>query len=168
MSAGVDTVSTAALDLTAVEALLYAEADCLDRADLEAWSALYTDDGVYWMPVAPDQADPDSHISLFYDDRLMMEIRRRNFGHRFAASMAYPVRSSHLLGNVRIVGTDSLGRLEVASNFHAVVFYKDVQTLYAGRYTHHLVATPDGPRIARKRVDLVNCDAEHGNLVIYL
>ncbi|NNM01898.1 MAG: aromatic-ring-hydroxylating dioxygenase subunit beta, partial [Gammaproteobacteria bacterium] len=61
--------------MLAIEQLLYDEADCLDRADLDAWFNMYTDDGTYWMPVEPDQADPLSHISLFYDDRLMMEIR---------------------------------------------------------------------------------------------
>ena len=58
--------------LEQVTELLYAEADCLDSADLDAWIALYTDDGTYWMPVTPDQEDPMNHISLFYDDRTIM------------------------------------------------------------------------------------------------
>ena len=41
--------------LKEIESLLYREADCLDRADLTAWMALYTEDGTYWMPAAPDQ-----------------------------------------------------------------------------------------------------------------
>ena len=61
-----------------IEELLYNEASFLDGADLDGWINLYTDDGTYWMPVLPDQQDPINHISLFYDDRVLMEIRRRN------------------------------------------------------------------------------------------
>ncbi|MBT8447679.1 MAG: aromatic-ring-hydroxylating dioxygenase subunit beta [Gammaproteobacteria bacterium] len=162
MSAAVDST----FDMLAIEQLLYDEADCLDRADLDAWFNMYTDDGTYWMPVEPDQADPLSHISLFYDDRLMMEIRRRNFGHPFAAAMEYPVRCSHIIGNIRVLESDA-GSCRVRSNFHAVVYYQK-QVLFAGTYLHELVPGPDGLRIRHKRVDIINADAEHGNLVIYL
>ena len=158
-----------AVSLAEVSRLLYDEADCLDRADLDAWADLYTDDGVYWMPAAPGQTDSDTHISLVYDDRLMMELRRRNFGHRFSASMAYPVRCSHLIGNVRLgAGDDHAPDIVATSNFQAVVFYRETQTLYAGRYTHRLARVDGALKIAHKRVDLLNADAEHGNLVIYL
>ncbi len=150
-----------------VERLLYAEADCLDRGDLDAWLSLYTDDATYWMPVTPDQQDPKHHISLIYDNRLLMEIRRNNFGHPFAASMEYPVRCSHLIGNIRLEAGSTDDMCRVRSNFHAVVYYRE-QRLYAGSYTHELVTVHGALRIRHKRVDLVDCDAEHGNLVIYL
>lgn len=152
----------------AVERLLYDEADCLDRADLDAWLKLYTDDADYWMPVSPDQTDPHRHISLFYDNRLLMEIRRNNFGHAFAASMEYPVRCSHVISNIRCVSEASATReCRVTSNFQTIVYYKE-QHIYAGKYTHDLVLSDDEYRIRHKRVDLINCDAEHGNLIIYI
>lgn len=158
----------AEFDLQQIEHLLYDEADCLDRADLDAWFELYTDDSAYWMPVSPDQDDPHRHISLFYDNRLLMEIRRRNFGHAFAASMEYPVRCSHIISNIRIAAHEpAADACRVTSNFQAVVYYK-TQHFYAGKYTHDLVVVDDGYRIRHKRVDLINCDAEHGNLVIYI
>jgi len=151
-----------------VERLLWDEADCLDRADLGAWLDLYTEDAHYWMPVSPSQSDPLRHISLFYDDRLLMEIRRNNFGHAFAASMEYPIRCSHMIANIRRVETAMPSDVcRVSSNFHALVYYK-VQHHYGGKYTHDIVRTDAGLRIRQKRVDLINCDAEHGNLVIYL
>ncbi|MFT4581381.1 MAG: 3-phenylpropionate/cinnamic acid dioxygenase small subunit [Gammaproteobacteria bacterium] len=155
-------------DLEQIERLLYDEADCLDRADLDSWFELYSDDSDYWMPVDPDQTNPHNHISLFYDNRLMMEIRRRNFGHAFAASMEYTVRCSHIISNIRLVEhDDASGDCQVTSNFQAVIYYKELH-LYAGKYTHHLVLIEGQYRIQHKRVDLINCDAEHGNLVIYL
>jgi len=154
-------------DQTTVERLLYDEADCLDRADLDAWLELYTEDATYWMPVDPAQTDPRGHISLFYDNRLLMEIRRNNFGHAFAASMEYPVRCSHVISNIRLDPDAEAGVCTVTSNFQAIVYYK-TQHQYAGKYTHELVARADTWQIRHKRVDLINCDAEHGNLVIYI
>ena len=156
--------------LSDIEAFLYREADCLDRADLDAWMRLYTEDGVYWMPASPNQSDPDSHISIFNDGRLLMEIRRRNFGHEFAASMEYDVRCSHLIGNVRIIeGAATDETFKVASNFQSVLYYRGEQTLYAGQYTHELVRDGEELRIHRKRVDLINCDSSNlRSIVIYL
>lgn len=154
-------------DIQTIISFLYQEADCLDRADLDSWFELYTDDAIYWMPVSAQQTDPHSHISLFYDDRVMMEIRRRNFGHDLAASMEYPVRCSHIIGNVR-VDNETDKELTVRSNFQALVYYKEQQTLYAGTYKHELAKIDDLLKIKHKRVDLINADAEHGSLVIYL
>ena len=153
--------------LAQIERFLYDEADCLDRGDLDAWIEFYTEDATYWMPVSPDQTDPKRHISLFYDNRLLMEIRRRNFGHEFAASMEYPVRCSHIISNIRVARDQASSTCRVSSNFQAVVYYKE-QQLYAGKYTHDIVAVDDRYLIQHKRVDIINCDAEHGNLVIYL
>lgn len=157
------------LDLREIEQFLYHEADCLDRADLDAWIELYTEDGSYWMPSSPDQTDPHSHISLFYDDRLLMEIRRINFGHEYAASMAYPVRSSHIIGNVRVTDwNEGQGVARVTSNFHVALLYHGEQTLYAGRYLHEMVGGPGQWKIRHKRVDLLTCDAPMKSIVIYL
>src|SRR5262245_31964859 len=100
LHAGRNGVSVAEFErLREIQALLYDEADCLDRADLLAWLALYTEDATYWMPASRDQPDPIDHVSHIYDDRVMMEIRRRNFEHPRAPSKDHAVRCSHLLGN---------------------------------------------------------------------
>ena len=165
-------MSKAAPDLETlrrIEEFLYLEASYLDRPNLDAWIDLYTEDGTYWMPAIEDQEDPLNHVSLFYDDRVMMEIRRRNFVHPRAASKDYKVRASHLISNIRIIGFDQgTGDCTVTSNFHCASFYQDKQTLYAGTYRHELVAAGDGFRIRHKRVNLINCDAVLGTIIIYL
>lgn len=155
--------------LRRVEEFLYLEASCLDRPNLDAWIELYTEDATYWMPAAEDQPDPLNHVSLIYDDRVMMEIRRRNFVHPRAASKDYKVRASHLISNIRIIESDpETGNCTVTSNFHCAYYYWDEQTLFAGTYHHELVNTPDGYRIRHKRVDLINCDAVLGTIIVYL
>ena len=152
-----------------IERLLYDEAAYLDRPDLDKWIDLYTEDGTYWMPATPDQEDPLNHISLFYDDRVMMEVRRRNFKHPRAASKEYAVRASHIISNVRIVALDEAsGNCTVTSNFHCFLFYRDKQTPYAGTYTHELVREDESYKIRHKRVDIINCDAALNTIIVYL
>ncbi len=155
-------------DLQKIEQFLYDEADLLDNPDLDSWMALYTEDGTYWMPVKEDQEDPVNHISIFYDDRVMMEVRRRNFVHPRAASKDHKVRSSHIIGNVRTRGNNDNGDLVVTSNFQALVYYRNEQRAFGGKYEHHLVPSGDSFLIRHKKVTLINCDAPQKSLTIYL
>lgn len=155
--------------LREIEALLYLEASYLDKPNLDRWIDLFTEDGSYWMPAIPDQEDPHNHISLFYDDRVIMEVRRRNFVHPAAASKDYTVRASHIISNIQVQAHDeNSGDCTVTSNFHCFVFYRDKQTPYAGAYTHDLVRVDGAYKIKSKRVDLINCDATLGTIIIYI
>jgi benzoate/toluate 1,2-dioxygenase beta subunit len=152
-----------------IEQLLYQEAACLDRPDLDAWINLYTEDGTYWMPAIPDQEDPHMHISLFYDDRVLMEVRRRNFVHPAAASKDYDVRASHIISNIQVQELDEKsGDCTVTSNFHCFLYYRGKQTPYAGTYKHELVRDGDSYKIKSKRVDIINCDATLNTIIIYI
>jgi benzoate/toluate 1,2-dioxygenase beta subunit len=155
-------------DIRKIEQFLYDEADLLDNPDLDRWMELYTQDGTYWMPVTEDQPDPLNHVSIFYDDRVMMEVRRRNFVHPRAASKDHKVRCSHIIGNVRLAGRSDNGDLIVTSNFQVLVFYRNEQRAYGGRYEHHLVEQGGTFRIRHKKVELINCDAPQRSLIIYL
>ena len=122
-----------------IEQLLYQEASCLDKPDLDSWIELYTKDGTYWLPATEDQESPDFELSHIYDDHVMMEIRRRNFVHPRAASKDYKIRCSHIISNIQIteLNADS-GNCTVTSNFHALVNYMGEQRMYGGTYTHQL------------------------------
>lgn len=155
-------------DIKAIEEFLYREASLLDRPDLDRWMELFTEDGSYWMPATEGQSDPLNHISHIYEDRVMMEIRRRNFVHPRSASKEWPVRCSHLLGNIQLQGQTDTGDLIVTSNCHVIVWYRDEQRVYAGTCEHHLVPAEGDYRIRHKRVDLINPGAAQQSMVIYL
>lgn len=156
------------VDLKSVEDFLYQEAAVLDRPDLDAWLALYTPDGSYWLPAMEDQPDPLNHVSHMYEDRVMMEIRRRNFVHPRASSKDSAVRCSHLIGNVRHRGSTDKGDLIITSNFQVVMWYRDEQRLFAGTYEHHLQPQGDSFLIRHKKVMLINPDAPQKTMIIYL
>jgi len=155
-------------DIKKIESFLYDEADLLDNPDLDRWMNLFSEDGTYWMPVKEDQQDAINHVSIFYDDRVMMEVRRRNFVHPRAASKDHKVRSSHIISNVRTKGNNDKGDLIVTSNFQALVFYRNEQRAFGGKYEHHLIGEGDSYKIRHKKVTLINCDAPQRSLTIYL
>lgn len=155
-------------DMQAIENLLMLEARYLNKADLDSWMNLYTDDGVYWMPLDTEQSDPELHDSIFYEDRTLMEVRKRNFMHRLSPSMQYPIRSSRILADIHLDSYDKeSGIVIVNSSFQAVLFYKE-QTVYAGSYQHHLVKSADSYQIKLKRVDLLNADMPLSPIMIYI
>ena len=44
-------------DIRAVEQFLYLEAMYLDRKLYDEWLDLFAEDGLYWVPAAPDQQE---------------------------------------------------------------------------------------------------------------
>ncbi len=151
-----------------IEDFLYLEAAYLDRPDLDSWVELFTDDGTYWMPAMKDQPDPINYVSHIFDDRVLMEIRKRNFTHPRTPSQALPVKSSHLIANIRQKGSTPNGESIIHSNFHVVMWYREEQHIYAGTYQHHLQTNSSGFLIKHKKVELINPEAAQKSMVIYL
>jgi benzoate/toluate 1,2-dioxygenase beta subunit len=154
-------------DLADITAFLAHEAALLDEQRFEEWLALFTADGTYWVPAAPDQPDPLDHVSLFYEDRSLMRMRILRLRHPQAHAMAIPIRTSRIVANV--VRASEEGDATIArARFQLVEAQGERQRLFAGSYTHRLVRDAGGFRIRQKRVDLVNCDAEHEAIQIFI
>src|SRR5260370_38372701 len=51
------------------------EARLIDQYRLEEWLDLFTDDGIYWMPLGWGQTDPKLTTSLMYEDKLLLTLR---------------------------------------------------------------------------------------------
>ena len=83
-------------ELEAIKRLLYRETEYLDQARYDDWLALFTDDCRYWVPAQKEQMDPVNDISLFYEDRDLMEMRVRRIQHPQAHSLANPITTSHV------------------------------------------------------------------------
>ena len=63
----------AVADKHLVERFLFLEARLMDEHRYKEWLALWTDDGVYWVPCNDDDIDPKRHVSIIYDDRERLE-----------------------------------------------------------------------------------------------
>jgi ethylbenzene dioxygenase beta subunit len=148
-----------------VQAFLLLEADLLDRRLLDDWLSLYTQDAVYWMPADRGETNPETRISLFYDDRSILEDRVWRLGHPKMFSQNPPVRQ------VRILSTPVLteevhdgSSLSVRTKFIMFEHRLREQRTFGGEYVHSLERHGEQWRIARKVVHLVNCDAVLWNI----
>ncbi len=50
------------VDLSAIEAFIWSEAELLDQGNLKQWRDLFAEDGKYWLPASWQQQDPLNHI----------------------------------------------------------------------------------------------------------
>ena len=164
-------------ELREVERFLYREAALLDDKNWQEWLALYTEDCFYWIPSTVEQTDPVNTVSLFAENRMMMEMRIIRVTHARAWSQEFPTRTSHVVGNVMIDpdngagtdgGIDPRADLVIRSSLHVLEFRKEDQRMFGGTVRHWL--RRDGPewKIALKRIDLINCDAPMETIQLFL
>ena len=156
-------------DRTEAEALIHREARLLDLADWDAWLALFTLDCEYWVPTAPDQTDPKHQVSLFYEDRILMETRIRRLRHPAAHSLVEPIRTSHVVSGVTVDETpDANGEIVATSSLLMLEQHGERQRMFGGLQTHRLRREDGGLRIRSKRVDLTSCDATHEVIEVFI
>ena len=132
------------------------EAALLDERRLDEWLALFAEDGHYWVPLlGAAQADPFSHNSLAYEDRLLLQLRVERLKNPRAHSQHPASHSQHVLQPSRIEH-ESADEVRLRTPFLYVEARGEDQVLLSGTARHHLVRTPAGWRIREKRVDLLN------------
>src|SRR6185436_5262756 len=67
--------------LREIEQLLYRQSELLDNKQWQGYIDLFTDDGVYWMPVQPEQTEWEGSPSIFAEDKYMMQVRMGRVSH---------------------------------------------------------------------------------------
>lgn len=151
-----------------VEQFLFHEARLLDERRFSEWLDLWTEHGRYWVPRFHDQANPFEQISLFWEDKMLREVRLRRVENPRNWSQQPLTRSVHVIGNISIEGLDAAGHLIVRSSVHLTEWRNDQRQL-AGAVFHKLAATEAGGwKIMLKRVNLVNCESVFGNLEVFI
>ena len=152
-----------------VEKFLYHEARLLDERRWDEWLALFTPDGMYWAPLTHEQEDARTHVSLFWENALLREVRVRRLRNWRNWSQQPPSYSAHVIGNVVVDAIDAEnGDLIVHSTFHMTEWRQTNQRLFAGSFQYRLVRGDGSYAIRLKRVNLINCDAVHENLQIFI
>jgi ethylbenzene dioxygenase subunit beta len=152
-----------------VQQFLLMEADLLDQRRLDEWLALFTQDAVYWVPAEHGNPDPQRRISLFYDDRSILEDRIWRLGHPKMFSQNPPVRQARVLSIPTLrEGSVEGGRVVTSTKF--VLFENRLreQRTFGGTYEHHLVRQDGHWMVERKVVRLANCDAVLWNIGVPL
>jgi 3-phenylpropionate/cinnamic acid dioxygenase small subunit len=152
-----DFPQTSSLQLR-VEQFLFHQAELLDQKDWSRYIDLFASDGIYWMPVTPDQTEWMDSPSIFAEDKAMMEVRMGRVMHPNAWSQAPQWGTSHLVGNVVIESVDDV-KICARSRFQMVELRRDALRHFAGSYRHTLQRCSDDFKISLQRVDLLNGQA---------
>ena len=151
------------------EDFLYEEARLIDEGHLQAWLDLFSDDGIYWLPIKADAA-PNEHLSLIFDDTLRREERVYRLGQTRFPAQSPPSQTQHVISNVQVRGgiSDDLVAGEVTV-FSSQVIYEiragtaddrqlglGDQRTFAGRAEHRLRREHGMWKISLKRLVLIN------------
>jgi 3-phenylpropionate/cinnamic acid dioxygenase small subunit len=134
---------------------LYLEARLADEGRYSEWEALWDDDDnvVYRVPMHPDD-DPRTTLAYINDNRRRIKSRvaQLNTGNRH--SQTPPSVMRRIVSNSEVID-DTDGLITVESNF-ALFEYRIRQRFWAGRVSHTMRRSPDGPRLVRKIVHLID------------
>ncbi|MDM0015525.1 aromatic-ring-hydroxylating dioxygenase subunit beta [Variovorax sp. J22P168] len=144
--------------MTTPEDFVAAEAALLDARRFDDWLALFAEDGHYWVPLqGAAQADPHSHNSIAYEDRLLLQLRVERLRNPRAHSQHPASHCQHVLQRSRVEpGPDGSDELLLHTPFLYIEARGDDQLLLAGSYRHRLLRTATAWSIREKRVDLLN------------
>lgn len=162
------------LTRTQAEEFLFHEAELLDDRRFEAWLDLFTPDGIYWLPINPD-ATPDAATSLIFDEPLRRRERVWRLMHTPAQGQTPASRTCHSITNLRFEsGPDE------AKVLSSQIVYElrpgdlnspspeNAARAWVGRCEHRLTLKDGQPRIAMKKLVLLNRDRPIGNLTFLL
>ena len=138
-----------------VSQFIYREARLQDNHEYDAWEALWTNDGVYWIPANGEGRDPEQEMSILYDNRSRISLRVRQFhtGKRYSQTPRSPLR--RVVSNVEILENDGEDLLVTAN---AMVFEAHARgdTIWGARNEYKLRREGGELRMAGKKVVLVN------------
>ncbi len=90
--------------LKRVEQFIYREARLQDEHRYAEWEALWTDDGIYWVPANGDNIDPEQQMSIIYDNRSRIGVRVRQLLSGKRHTQEPRSRLRHLVTNVELLG----------------------------------------------------------------
>lgn len=150
------------VDRTQIEQWLFREARLMDGFCLPEWEALWTDDGVYWIPCAHD-SDPFKDVSIIYADR--DGITRRLGRMKSSAMYTQDPRSiiSRVVSNIEIY-PDGDDKVTTHSTFNVTEFKRRGREswhyTWAGRAEHRLRRANGDWKMAYKKATLINSDGE--------
>jgi 3-phenylpropionate/cinnamic acid dioxygenase small subunit len=162
-------MSSAAASDGDLAAFVYREARLIDEKRFDEWYDLFTEDGLYWMPLTRDQPDGRLHTSLLYEDRLLLQVRIERLAKPNSFSQAQKSYCQHVLQCPQVeLRDDAQLRYVLRTPFLYAESQGDRQEVYAGVAWHHLACLDGRLRLRIKKIDLLNRDAALPSIQLFL
>ncbi|MDA3644996.1 hypothetical protein LZ318_03555 [Saccharopolyspora indica] len=138
--------------------LIWREAELLDRKDYTAWNGLYSDDGLYIIPIDPHTDDFANTLNMVYDDARMRQMRVTRMIEGYAIAAVDAARTVRTVS--RFVPESVSDDEVVLRSAQVLIAYKRGRhDIWAGDLVHRIRLSDDGAdRIAQKVVRLVDSE----------
>ncbi len=131
------------------------EADLLDSAAYEEWQALWTPTARYVVPIEPGVTDYENTLNYAYDDTAMRAKRAERLVSGQSVSASPVARTVRVLSRFRVLRSDA-GGCALRCAQMVTEFRRGRERTYAGDVEFLYVRTPEGLRIERKVIRLIN------------
>ncbi|NIY81289.1 aromatic-ring-hydroxylating dioxygenase subunit beta [Celeribacter sp. HF31] len=142
--------------LADVTEFIWAEGAMLDATEYDKWLDLWTEDGVYILPIGEGE-DYKNQLNLCYDNDKMRRDRIGRFQRGFSISSAPPAQTVRTLSRFRIDAAEG-DVIRVSCAEHLIEDKFGRQRVWAGNVSYTLKVTEDGFKIHEKIVRLLNSD----------
>ena len=138
-----------------VQQFLYREARLQDTHAYDEWEALWTDDGVYWVPANGSDTDPENEMSIIFDNRSRIRLRVEQLKTGRRHSQSPPSVLARTISNIEVTNVDGK-ELTVLAN--AMIYEDNLrgETIWGARNKYVLRVEGDDFKLVRKKVTLVN------------
>lgn len=136
-------------------AFIWQEADRLDHAEYADWLSSWTDDGLYIVPIDPNETDFENTLNYAYDDAGMREKRVKRLLSGESVSTVPSPRTIRSVSRFRIISNDN-GSMVVRCAQELREFRQDMLRQYTADLTYELVASGESFKIRRKIIRLIN------------
>ena len=148
---------TAAIGLFEAAEFIWREGEILDRQDYSEWLPLWTDGGIYVIPIERGDGDHADALNIAYDDAEMRKARVKRLKSGFSISSAPSARTVRSASRF-VLGGQQDGATVVRCA-QTIVEYKFERTrTLAADVVFHLIRRDGGIAIARKEIRFVNSD----------
>lgn len=134
------------------------EAELLDRKDYAAWTDLWTDDGLYIIPVGRDETDFANSLNLAYDDADMRRMRTTRLSSKHSVSAVHAAITVRTLGRF-VEGEASKDKIELRAAQHLIEYRSDEHRLMAADVEYEIRKVDGELKLARKIIRLVNSES---------
>lgn len=142
--------------LRAIE-LIWREATLLDEKNYPAWEELFTEEGMYIIPIDPETTDYAASLNMVYDDKRMRRLRVERMMQGYAPSAVAAARTVRVVS--RFTVQEVSGDTVVLRSAQLLSAFKrsDFQTIGVD-LTHTIALSDSGDRIVEKVARLINSE----------
>ncbi|WP_051791061.1 aromatic-ring-hydroxylating dioxygenase subunit beta [Serratia sp. DD3] len=137
--------------------LINLEGDLLDQGDFNAWLALWQPEGLYVIPIDPQETDFKNSLNYAYDDHQMRMKRIHRLDSGESISTTPRARTLRTLSRFRLLEADE--HLVVVRCAQSLWEHRKGNSRhYAANVTYHLLPQGNQWLIQQKTIRLINSD----------